>query len=250
MLESLKKILKVYPLPIFVLLLTFVIYYSAFELLKKKESLQTPISEEESMQSIIETPKEIAREIPKEAQQSPLEAPLATPQQLPEQKPISHLTSRVKSLNIRKDTNTQSHIVGKLTPAQTAISLEERDGWILLADSSTKEPIGWALKRFVKETTTPAMESNINPNITEAPQTMESKMDSNITEASQALYASKVPSLNIRENPSTEARILNKLTPNDAVSIIETNGIWVKIQDSTANGKNGWVVKRSLILRD
>lgn len=246
MLENLKKILKVYPLPIFVLLLTFVVYYSAFELLKKKESTQLPVSEEESMQSVAEIPQSAQQVLIQEARtqpsQIPLEAPLTTPQQLPESNPIVFLTSLVKSLNIRQDTNTQSPIVGKLTPTQTAISLDERDGWVLLADSNTKEPIGWALKRFTKEIEAPQkLESKIN---VATPQTLIQ------TETKQALYASKVPSLNIRENPSTEARILNKLTPSDAVSIVETNGIWVKIQDSTTSGKNGWVVRRSLILRD
>lgn len=258
MLESLKKILKVYPLPIFVLLLTFVAYYSAFEFLKKKEPTQDPISQEESMQNIAESPQETKQEIPKEIQVQAnqtitviTEAPLTAPQQLPEPKPIIYLTSNVESLNVRKGTNTQSPIVGKFTPTQVAISLEEKEGWVLLADTNTKEPIGWVLKRFVKEV--------------EAQQNMESKMDLLATETiapktqnipqietsqNEALYASRVPSLNIRENPNTEARILNKLTPNDAVRIIETDGIWVKIQDSTASGKNGWVVRRSLVLRD
>lgn len=274
MLESLKKILKVYPLPIFVLLLTFVAYYSAFEFLKQKESTQAPISQEESMQSILsaETSQEIMQEIPKEAEtpdsQMRIEEPLTIPQQLPETKPIVYLTSAVKSLNIRQDTNIQSAIVGKLTPAQMVLSLDEKDGWILLADSNTKEPIGWALKRFIAEVEAPQSIAETMQNLDSQmadlkatqsveSQNVESKIDSNLTNPKTpeipqqtTLYASRVPSLNIREAPSTEAKILNKLTPNDAVSIVEENGSWVKIQDSNASGKNGWVVRRSLILRN
>ncbi|MBX7491040.1 SH3 domain-containing protein [Helicobacter turcicus] len=255
MLESFKKILKVYPLPVFVLLLTFVVYYSAFELLKKKESTQNPISLEESMQNIanVENPQEAEaeREAQTQTPQITTEAPLTTPQQLPEAKPIVYLTSAVKSLNIRKDTSTQSPIVGKFTPTQMAIILEEKEDWILLADSNTREPIGWVLKHFVKEVENPEnIESNANYNIAES-KALETEIPLKVENSQQrALYTSRVSSLNIRETPSTEAKILNKLTPNDAVSIVEESGIWVRIQDFNASGKDGWVVRRSLILRN
>ncbi|TLD81242.1 SH3 domain-containing protein [Helicobacter sp. MIT 11-5569] len=257
--ESLKKILKVYPLPIFVLLLTFVVYYSAFELLNKKERAQAPISQEESMQNIASDSNEDNTQpiqIPSQDLLSPTETEtedsLIMPQQLPEIKQETYLTSSVKSLNIRKNTNTDAPIVGKLTPEQIAISLEEKEGWVLLADSNTKEPIGWVLKRFTKEVALEnAAEAEVAKQQIEQPQ-MESEIlqTEDLTTQATQLYTSKVPSLNIRETPSTEARILNKLTPNDSVSIIESNGIWVKIQDANAGNKNGWVVRRSLILRD
>lgn len=61
MLESLKKFLKVYPLPIFVLLFSFVIYYSAFEIIRKKEI--TPIAAETEADSMLSKENKIATNI-------------------------------------------------------------------------------------------------------------------------------------------------------------------------------------------
>lgn len=263
MFESLKKFLKVYPLPIFVLLLTFVVYYSAFELFKQKEEQQAPITQEESMQDVANE-TQIAQEDSKPQTQAPqateesqalvesieaqteqeaikaledvLENMIQAPQQLPESRPMIYLTSSVKSLNIRQNPSIEAPIVGKLTPQQMMVGLEEKNGWILLADSNTKEPIGWGLKHFIKEVR--ILQNTANAQI-QNPQNIE-----------VPIYTSRVASLNIREMPNLEANILNKLTPDDAVSIVEINGVWARIQDINASGKNGWVVRRSLILRD
>lgn len=232
MLENLKRILKVYPLPVFVLLLTFAMYYTALELLRKKESNQIPISQEESMQSITNTEPPKQKDLQELAS---MEEPLITPQQLPEPKPISYLTSSVKSLNIRQSPNTQSPVIGKLTPDKFVLSVKEEGEWILLADSSTQEVLGWALNTFLKAVESPQQDQSQSFTTPKSPKT---------------LYSSKVPNLNIRETPSTESKILNKLTPDDIVNIVEINGAWAKIKDYNSSGKNGWVIRRSLVSRN
>ena len=352
MLESLKRFLRVYPLPIFVLLLTFVVYYFAFELFKKQSSTQTPISQEESMQITQDSEATNTQDSTQIAQIEPIESTETTQEvaqlpesqlpslELPESKTI-YLTTNVRSLNIRKTPDTNAAIVGKFIANATFIQLEEQNGWVLIGDSTTTNPVGWVLQRFTQEvkkeqdnkqevaqlpeSQLPSLEipesktiyltTNVRSlNIRKTPDTnaaivgkfianatfiqleeqngwvligdstttnpvgwvlqrftqevkkeqdnkqevaqniestMESKAESTSTNNTESqntiLYASKVPSLNIRENPSTEARIVGKLTPNDSVAIIAEDGIWVKIQDSNATGKNGWVVRRSLI---
>ena len=260
MLESLKRFLRVYPLPIFVLLLTFVVYYFAFELFKKQSSTQTPISQEESMQITQDSEATNTQDSTQIAQIEPIESTETTQEvaqlpesqlpslELPESKTI-YLTTNVRSLNIRKTPDTNAAIVGKFIANATFIQLEEQNGWVLIGDSTTTNPVGWVLQRFTQEVK--KEQDNKQEVAQNVESTMESKVESTSTNNTESqntiLYASKVPSLNIRENPSTEARIVGKLTPNDSVAIIAEDGIWVKIQDSNATGKNGWVVRRSLI---
>ena len=260
MLESLKRFLRVYPLPIFVLLLTFVVYYFAFELFKKQSSTQTPISQEESMQITQDSEVTNTQDSTQTAQIEPIESTETTQEvaqlpesqlpslELPESKTI-YLTTNVRSLNIRKTPDTNAAIVGKFIANATFIQLEEQNGWVLIGDSTTTNPVGWVLQRFTQEVK--KEQDNKQEVAQNVESTMESKVESTSTNNTESqntiLYASKVPSLNIRENPSTEARIVGKLTPNDSVAIIAEDGIWVKIQDSNATGKNGWVVRRSLI---
>lgn len=260
MLESLKRFLRVYPLPIFVLLLTFVVYYFAFELFKKQSSTQTPISQEESMQITQDSEATNTQDSTQIAQIEPIESTETTQEvaqlpesqlpslELPESKTI-YLTTNVRSLNIRKTPDTNAAIVGKFIANATFIQLEEQNGWVLIGDSTTTNPVGWVLQRFTQEVK--KEQDNKQEVAQNIESTMESKAESTSTNNTESqntiLYASKVPSLNIRENPSTEARIVGKLTPNDSVAIIAEDGIWVKIQDSNATGKNGWVVRRSLI---
>lgn len=262
MLESLKRFLRVYPLPIFVLLLTFVVYYFAFEFFKKQNNAQTPISQEESMQITqdsnqdVQSPQDSAQVAQTELENTQTTqevAPLPESQpanlEFPESKPI-YLTTNVRSLNIRKTPNANAAVVGKFTANARFIKLDEQDGWALIGDSTSANPVGWVLQSFTQEVKK-EMEQEVAQNIEPAMASkIESKDTNNVESQNLSLYASKVPSLNIRENPNTEARILGKLTPNDSVIILAENGIWVKIQDSNATGKNGWVVRRSLIPRN
>lgn len=261
MLESLKRFFRVYPLPIFVLLLTFVIYYFAFELFKKQNSAQTPISQEESMQITqdsnqdVQSPQDSMQVTQTELENTQTTQEVAPPLESqpanlesPESKTI-YLTTNVRSLNIRKTPNANAAVVGKFTAHARFIKLDEQDGWALIGDSTSANPVGWVLQSFTKE-----VKEEMQQEVAQIESTMESKTESkdtnNVESQNLNLYTSKVPSLNIRENPNTEARILGKLTPNDSVIILAENGIWVKIQDSSATCKNGWVVRRSLIPRN
>lgn len=136
MLKSLKKFLKVYPLPIFVLLLSFVIYYSAFEILRTRGTNPAPqteadsmLNEESSMMAdAIEPTKPIEMES-NVAQPQEVEIPFveeSQEQQAQVEDSKVYLTTTTKSLNIRQEPNTTAAVVGKLTPADQMILVEDR----------------------------------------------------------------------------------------------------------------------------
>lgn len=276
MFESLKKFLKVYPLPIFVLLLSFVIYYSAFELLRKKENDSAmPQTEVDSMfnknNQTIQTATNNIEPVdiqPNQPQPDVIEKP-QEPQDEPIQTPKTYITSNTKSLNIRQEPNTTSDVIGKLTPSHKATILEERGEWILIGTFEDNKVLGWILKRFSQEipqevtiSTEPTMPTNTIPQLPAPEQSLtqneaqiQKTEESKPLEVAQStpeapLYTSRVPSLNIRQLPSTDTPIIGKLTPNDSVIIVETQDVWVRILDAnTPSVKNGWVIRRSLTLR-
>lgn len=237
MFESLKKFLKVYPLPIFVLLLSFVIYYSAFELLRKKENDSAmPQTEVDSMlTSNNQTAQVAANDIAYMeidlcevlASKEPQEA-----QNEPAQTPKTYLTSNAKSLNIRKEPNTTSAIVGKLTPADETILLEEKGEWIFIADATSEKPLGWIMKRFSKEIEIPE-------------QNMESQeLFAAPTTTQKPLVTASVRSLNIRQEPNTTSDVIGKLTPSHKATILEERGEWILIGTFEDNKVLGWILKR------
>ena len=217
MIRGIINFFKVYPLPIFVLLLTFAIYYSIFEVVRNSDNNGSrAVTEEESMMS-----QNSDANATKITTITPDHIPQLIPQ-LPEddvqlaQKNNDYLSSKVKSLNIRELPNANSNIVGKLTPDIKVVILEDLGEWVKIGSDVE---LGFVLKRFLKLV-------NFNEELLEQ----------------EDLFTSMVPRLNVRENPSVESVILDKLTPEDRVQIIQEEGEWAKISGT----KNGWVVKRSL----
>ncbi len=232
MLTNIKRFFKIYPLPIFVLLLVFAIYYSIFEVLKKKDLKSSkPLTEVELMQN--EYPKQNDFEPTSPTPQTP-KAELPTPQPMqptfPENtKPL--ITSKVASLNIRQEPNTTSAIIGKLTPNIQAIVLEDDKEWLLIGTSQNSKALGWVLKAYTKALPQKIIAQEIEEINLDLPQ----------------FFTSLAPRLNIRQAPSTQAEILGVLTPQDSVEILESAGEWVKIQDiNPTSSKSGWVMRKFL----
>lgn len=250
MLANIKRFFKIYPLPIFVLLLVFAIYYSIFEVLKKQDLKSAkPLTEAELMQN--ETPKQTTatqstqtQESQKSPQAKSQESPNLTPQPTqptrlaePTQTPLSTegkkslITAKVASLNIRQEPSTTSAIIGKLTPKIQAVILEDNGEWVLIGASQNAKALGWVLKSYTKTL----------PQRIIAQEMEEIKIDL------PQFFTSQVPRLNIRQEPSTQAQILGILTPEDSVEILERAGEWVKIQDiNPSSSKSGWVMRRFL----
>ncbi|MBD5165778.1 SH3 domain-containing protein [Helicobacter sp.] len=243
MLTSLKKFLKVYPLPIFVLLLSFVIYYSAFEIIRKRELHSVePKTEVDSM--LNESNQVVTNAIePLESNTTPMipqepEIPLT---QEPKDEPIQtqmpkiYLVSNTPSLNIRQEPSTNAAIVGKLTPAIQVILLEEKGEWIFIANAESEKPLGWIMKRFTQEITPLAQIQTNQPQQPLATPTP--------TATPKTYITSNVSSLNIRQEPDTSSTIIGKLTPSHKAVLLEEKGEWILIGTFEDGKVLGWILK-------
>lgn len=286
MFGGLKKFLRVYPLPIFIILLTFIAYYSAFEFLNTNKN-QEAITEAESMLRDANASL-IPKENVKVAQIQKLESPAKkeiqtpkTPQEMPQDvkesknsKDINDVkdskilvTSKVKSLNIRKSPSTKAQVVGKFTPQDSAFIVQESGEWILIA--TEYEKLGWILKQYskeIKQESNKLIKKDSVPLVTQKnnaeskpvqtteiipipiPKKQEISKTQTTTKAKQPLFTSRVSSLNIRNKPSSAGLIIGKLTPQDFVHIVEEENGWAKIvgSEKTPN-KRGYVIRRSLV---
>ena len=102
---------------------------------------------------------------------------------------------------------------------------------MLIGANQNSKALGWVLKSYTK----------ILPQKAILQETQEIKIDL------PQFFTSLAPRLNIRQTPSTEAKILGSLTPEDSVEILENAGEWVKIQDiNPTSNKSSWVMKKFL----
>ncbi|WP_162550456.1 SH3 domain-containing protein [Helicobacter apodemus] len=248
MFEGIKRFFKIYPLPIFVLLLAFAIYYSIFEIIKRQDSKIQPLTEAESMLSQEEDNEYnldvLAQQLQKEIvplpddNQTDNNAEIEINNEIPNEleDPKKYITSKVPSLNIREEPNTTSAIIGKFTPQLKAIILEDNGKWVLIGETITQTTLGWVLKAYTRSYFSESFISQVQPNSSENTQKNQGK---------PIYYTAKVPRLNIRQKPSIDSPIMGKLTPQDSVEIVEEANGWARIKDK--NALEGWTLRRSLI---
>lgn len=252
MFKSLKKFLKVYPLPIFVLLLSFVIYYFAFELLRTRGIHLTPQTEADSMRgennpiitSTIEPIQPTQSNVAMQSQEietPPVQEPLDEPQIQPMKAPKIYLSTNAKSLNIRQEPNTTSAIVGRLTPADQIILVEDKGEWIYVADSNSEKPLGWIMKRFSYKITPQTQDQEVL--IPEIPNNAQELLAPAPIPTNKVYLTSNVRSLNIRQEPNATAPIIGKLTPSHKALLLEQRGEWILIGTSEEGKVLGWILK-------
>lgn len=239
-----ERFFKLYSIPIFILVLSFGIYYLIFEVVSNQDNTKIAKTEAEIMQTTqvgkeASLPQDIS-DIQKEVEKPKTDTPIleTLPKPIEEPKKQELVVSKVPSLNIRKEPSTTSEIMGKLTPTLYAVILEQQGDWILIGNYYNHATLGWVLKSYTKPY---FLEEN-----SKMPQTSSTNQDNSLQKGSMIFYTSRVLALNIRQEPNTQSEILGKLTPDDMVEILEEQGSWVKIKDAKGGNKNGWVVKRSL----
>lgn len=244
MFEGIKRFFKIYPLPIFVLLLAFAIYYSIFEIIKRQDSKMQALTEAESMLSQEDNLDALAQQLQKEIvplpdnNQTDNNAEIEINNEIPNEleDPKKYITSKVPSLNIREEPNTTSAIIGKFTPQLKAIILEDNGKWVLIGEAVTQMTLGWVLKAYTRSYFSESFISQVQSNSSENTQKNQGK---------PIYYTSKVPRLNIRQKPSIDSPIMGKLTPQDSVEIVEEANGWARIKDK--NALEGWTLRRYLI---
>ena len=154
MLDSIKRFFKIYPIPIFVLLLVFIVYYSVFEILRKQEIVSTqPITEAESMQNEFVAPLQPQQNTQTQKNENHIpQKPIPTKQETPTQNTKTYITTKVRALNIRQEPNTTSNVLGTLTPDDSIEILETKGDWVRFQDiNPSSQKNGWVMRRFLKE---------------------------------------------------------------------------------------------------
>ena len=278
MLESIKRFFKVYPLPIFIILLSFTIYYFIFETMRNQEekkvlalteeesrkadalvnndanleaSLKEVVKGQESQKGVantqaqnpnntqkIETKQGIAQKetLKNEKNEIPLQQKLEEKlekESIEEEYTI--IASNVRVLNVREMPWAESRLLAKLEFGKEAVLLDEREGWLLLGELNSKEPIGWVAKRFIR--------TKEKPKITQKENVKQETQKQEVTEEKR-LVTSSVASLNIRQDASQNAEVVGKLTPQNRVFIAQKDSKgWVLIVDEKSGKTLGWVLE-------
>lgn len=248
MLESIKRFFKVYPLPIFIIVLSFTIYYFVFEVIRDQDTKKNlAITEEESRKAdtIANADKEdldtkivVDKTNIKDKKEISLQEKLEK-KVLEEGKEeeLKRAVANVRILNVREMPWAQSKLLAKLEFGQESVLLDEKEGWLLLGELHSKEPIGWVAKRFVK-----IIKDENKIENEEAQETQK------IQDFEQKLITSRVSSLNIRKEASQEGQVIGKLTPKLTAYILEENPQgWVLIGDAEGKRALGWVLKSYVI---
>ena len=160
----------------------------------------------------------------------------------------TQITGKVTSngLNIRKEPNTTSTIVGNYTNGTTITILETKNGW-------ARTDKGWVSLTYVN--TNGAIANNTTTTNTTTNNTQTNTTTTTTTTADGATYFITASTLNIRDQASTAGRQVGTYTQGDKVVIIETsNGWgktdrgWISMQYAYKTGTNGTRTAKGIIL--
>jgi len=148
------------------------------------------------------------------------DAPAETEPAATESANTTKITGKVTSngLNIRKEPNTTSTIVGNYTNGTTITILETKNGW-------GRTDKGWVSMTYVSTT-----DNTTNNNTT----TNNTTTNNNTTTQDGATYFITATQLNIRDQASTAGKQVGSYTEGDKVVILETSNGWGKTD-------KGWI---------
>lgn len=254
--------LKVYTLPIFVLLLGFGLYYLVFVYTNKPDSssfayevlTHTSQSKYDLLSQEETSPKQTPHQeissnqnLEQEIIQKLDERDLIVPQNpyIADVNPQTQIYAVLpKVINIRQDPKTTSEIVGKLAQNQT-LEVELIDkGWAKIKISNKEnihEQNGWVLARLLTPITSPATPSSA----TSIEESTQSALPTPIlpsptipvsTSAKETPgnYLPTSSNVRIRSFPDLSAEVIGKLNPDEIIKIQTIENDWAKVA-------NGWV---------
>ena len=207
--------------------------------IKEEDEVETLTNENVSTQKEKETtPLEIVKEIKKEKIET-----------VPETKKIEIVTEinndtsnketatiTASSLNIRKDPNMNSQIVGfgKTGDQYEVLGYSENGKWVKIKLANGEEA-------YIGRKYTNVSNSNPSQNITPSP--MVEKVSTNSSNSSSiGIVSTKTRNLNVRSDASLDSKIVGSIPRNQEVEILDYNkdSQWVKIM---YNGKPQYVYK-------
>jgi N-acetylmuramoyl-L-alanine amidase len=129
-------------------------------------------------------------------------------------------TVKASILNIRSGPDTSYSIIGKLESGEKVKIIEINQGWYKI---SFENDHGWVAGDYVDEA---------GPSLSTTTSTQPSETQTKKTVQVSATI------LNVRSSFSLEADVIDQLTQNDLVEVIQKNGEWYEI---SYQGEKGWV---------
>lgn len=233
---SFKLLVRLYYLPFFIFVLGFGLYYFIFRLytydidqeLNPNLTNETMIPLESAPIAAAPTTEPIAElPMPTIMPQAPTEPTesVATATTAPT---APNLVSNafivdVRSLNVRNKPVSGAPIIAAISRGDIIEVTQQENGWARIDVNGTR---GWVTTRFLR----PLDSSAANTAAPIAPENV------------GTIYEVISDSINVREQPSTRARVVGKKVQNDSILAIEEKNGWVRTQE-------GWIYKNLLKLK-
>ena len=226
---SFKLLLRLYYLPFFIFVLGFGLYYFIFRLYtydidqevnpnlanEAIVSLETaPIAVMPVLEPIAEPQAPAIATEPTESVATTTTEPTA-----PNLVSANTFIVDVRSLNVRNKPVSGSPIIASISRGDMIEVIHQENGWARIDVNGTK---GWVTTRFLRP-----LDSNVA-----AP----------VPEIVGTTYQVISDGINVREAPSTRARVVAKKSQNDSILAIEEKNGWVRTQE-------GWIYKNLLKLK-
>lgn len=236
---SFKLLLRLYYLPFFIFVLGFGLYYFIFQLYiydigqemnpnLTNEALipleTTPIASVpilDPIESVAEPQTSIA--IATEPTESVVPKIDATEPAAPNLVNANTFVVDVRSLNVRNNPKSGAPIIAAISRGDIVEIMHQENGWAQIDVNGTK---GYVTTRFLRP---------LDSNIAHTPVP-------NAPETTSTTYEVVSNGINVREAPSTSARVVAKKSQNDSIVAIEEKNGWVRTQE-------GWIYKNLLKLK-
>ena len=236
---SFKLLLRLYYLPFLIFVLGFGLYYFIFRLytydidqdvnpnLANETAIpleSAPIAAVPATEPTAELPMPIIMPAPAAETQAPAaeaaESVATTEPTAPNLVNASTFVVDVRSLNVRNKPVSGAPIIAAISRGDVIEVAQQENGWAQIDVNGTR---GWVTTRFLRP---------LDSNVAAAP----------APENVGTVYAVIADSINVREQPSTRARVVGKKLQNDSIVALEEKNGWVRTQE-------GWIYKNLLKLK-
>lgn len=141
------------------------------------------------------------------------------------------VTIEVDILNVRSGPSTEFPVIGQLTKGTQVEVIAVEQGWYQIHFS---EKEGWITSQFASGSTPENKPQNTSENASGQPETQPS-------EVVNKKVVVQSETLNLREGPGLDQKIVGKLNKNEILIVIQSQGDWLYIQKEADLNIKGWV---------
>ncbi len=220
-----KLLLRLYYLPFFIFVLGFGLYYFIFRIHTYEVAALAPTLAEDSPKpiSVQPTEPEAVAEAPVVLEQPEPIIPTESIPTAPNLVSETAFVVDVRSANVRNNPSSDAPIIAALSRGNIVEVIKNEKGWAKIAINGTE---GWVASRLLRP-----LDSTI-----QTPQ-------SPTLVTTHAVYEVNVRDINVREQPSTNSRVVAKKTQGQTIIGFEEKNGWVRTEE-------GWLFKNLLKLKE